>query len=87
MSRSTILFGVVLAALVPSSLCGPLALLHADEAPAAAAANATPAASPRGHDAEIIRLRDIAYGKDDDGNFKEPSVRVREAAKERKSRL
>ena len=46
------------------------------------AAIATPAAAPVSHDAAIIRLRSIAYGKDEDGNYLRPSVRVREAAKE-----
>ena len=63
------------------SVSWPLAVQAQQAVPVPA--NAAPAvANPGSHDSAIIQLREIAYGKDEDGNFKEPSLRVREAAKE-----
>ncbi len=90
MSRYAISLGLGLAAqFLAASLCLPRALQAQQAAPAPTNAT-TPAPTnaaarvpnPSSHDAAIIRLRDVAYGKDEDGNYKEPSVRVREAAKE-----
>ncbi|MEI8372015.1 MAG: TonB-dependent receptor [Planctomycetota bacterium] len=81
MSKYTMSFRLSIAAqLLAWGLCLPVALQAQQAVPAAASVN--PAATPSSHDAAIIRLRDVAYGKDEDGNYHEQSVRVREAAKE-----
>ena len=48
----------------------------------AAAATASPTAAPASSEETIAKLRDVAYGRNSTGEFREPSARVREAAKQ-----
>ena len=87
MARYTRFFGLGLTLpFLACGLCLTAATTHADEGISAGEAVAVGAGHvetpPITRDAAIKRLRDIAYGKDADGDYKEPSARVREAAQE-----
>ena len=73
MARYGLFLGISLAIqLLALSLYSPTAL-RAQQAVPPAGTGPTP--DPSRHDAAIVRLRDVAYGKDKDGKYKEASAR------------